>query len=158
MKKYLYPLIIISFLTITFVIINITNKTQSKLYKIERDFFKNTDLELKGIICNIEKQTDTYKFLITLNNIKSNYPNYSTFGSTDTNFCVIINDLAVFADHFNNYKIGDTIYIGENSTDIIKCVSTNGKIKLIKKREKGMLYEIDKPNKRMIELINIGCK
>ena len=141
------------------VLINVsTNKEQSEFRKVEKKFFKGIKLKMSGTVCNVEKQTDTYKFLITLKNIKSNYPNYSEFGTNGINFCVIYNDISVFADHFENYKIGDSIIIGENENDLIKCISVNGEIKLTKKRKEAMLYDIGIPNKRMIELIEQGCK
>jgi hypothetical protein len=159
MKKIIqFSLMVIVFILMIIWINVTTNKKQTEFRKIEIGFFENMKLKLSGTICSVEEQTDTHKFLITLKNIKSNYPNYSEFGKNGINFCIIYNDISVFADHFGNYKIGDSIVIGENENDLIKCISVDGEIKLTKKRQEGMLYNLGIPNKRMIELVKKECK
>jgi hypothetical protein len=152
-------LIIAGFMILTITIINVIgNKISSELNKKTNEYFENLDLKVTGIICGIEKQTDTHKFLVTLKKVKSNYKDYSKPSSLGAYFCITQDDLAVFADHSENYEIGDSITLGDNITDLIKCVSSIGKIKFIKKRKDAMLYTIAKPNKRMVELIEIGCE
>ena len=61
------------------------------------------------------------------------------------NFCIIYNDISVFADHFGNYKIGDSIVIGENENDFLVIEYLDGdkvyvpvyKLNLIQKHAEG---------------------
>ncbi|WP_299110941.1 hypothetical protein [uncultured Winogradskyella sp.] len=152
-------ILIAVFMIIIITVINlIGNKFSSESNKKTNEYFENLDLKVTGVICGIEKQTDTYKFLITLKKVNSNYKDYLKPSSLGAYFCITKGDLAIFADHSDRYKIGDSIIIGENKTDLIKCVSKDGKVKFIKKRKNAMLYTIVKPNKRMDELIKMGCE
>ncbi|QWX83002.1 hypothetical protein H0I23_11075 [Cellulophaga sp. HaHaR_3_176] len=127
-------LLMVGFMIITITVINlIANKSITNSRKIEVEYFKNLDLKVTGVICGIEKQTDTYKFLITIKNIKSNYKEYSKPSTLGPYFCIIKNDIAIFADSNDGYKLGDSIYIGENNTDLIKCVSKMAILNLLKK-------------------------
>jgi len=112
-------LLMLSFMIFTIVIINVgTNILSSSKNKTQNEFFRNIDLKLKGIVCSVEKQTDTYKFIVTLRDIESNYNEYKKNSPLRAFFCIHNKDIAVFSDH-NDYSIGDTIYLGENKIDLI---------------------------------------
>ncbi|WP_299800086.1 hypothetical protein [uncultured Maribacter sp.] len=148
--------ILLSFFIIFIISLNyFMNIDQLKGREAELKYFNEFDLNMKGVVCKIEKQTDTYKFLIGLKVFKSNYENYS-IKKTNAVFCVKQEDYAVFADHNKNYAIGDTIEIGYSDDYLIKCMRKN-KLKFIKKREEMMLYKISSPTARMKELVSSGC-
>lgn len=159
MSKKKGLILMLALFIITIVIINIiASVSNTRSNKITNEYFENLDLKVQGVICAVEEQTDTYKYLITLKNVKSNKNTYSKPSPLGAYFCITKGQLAVFTDHNDNYKIGDSISIGENSTDLIKCISKNGNTKFIKKRKEAMLYNIGNPNKKMIQLIKMGCK
>ncbi|WP_165748833.1 hypothetical protein [Cellulophaga sp. Z1A5H] len=146
-------------MVIMMIIINLMiNTSNSNADSITEDYFTNLELEVSGTICAVEKQTDTYKYLITLKDIKANTTDYTKPSPLGVNFCVIKGAVAIFADHYDGYKIGDTIRIGENKTDLIKCISTDGTTRFIRKRSDAMLYTVASPNKRMKQLIVLGCQ
>ncbi len=141
-------------MVIMIIIINLTiNTSISNTDSITKVYFTNLELEVSGTICAVEEQTDTHKYLITLNT-----RNYSKPSPLGVNFCVIKGDVAIFADHHDGYKIGDTIRIGENKIDLIKCIAADGTTKFIKKRSNAMLFTVASPNKRMKQLIALGCQ
>ncbi len=157
-SKRVKILLMAVFMIIGIIIINIKgNKTSSILNKRTDEYFENLDLKVTGVICGIEEQTDSHKFLVILNRVHSNYNTYFKPSSLGAYFCIKRGDLAIFADH-SHYEIGDSISIGENKTDLIKCFSKKGELKFIKKRNNTLLYTIAKPNKRMEELIEVGCE
>jgi hypothetical protein len=159
MNKKKYFLIIFIFFAVVITIINVfANSSMKEKNKRTEKYFTNLDLKVRGTICSIEEQTDTHKYLITLKNIKSNKKNYKKNSPLGPYFCITKGDLAVFAEHYDNYQIGDSIIIGENKTDLVKCISTDGNIKFIKKRKEALLYDIAWPNERMKKLIENGCK
>ncbi|QXP54641.1 hypothetical protein H0I25_11140 [Cellulophaga sp. HaHa_2_95] len=152
-------LLMAGFMILVIVVINvIATMSSTDSNGIQREYFKKLDLKVTGIICGVEKQTDSYKFIVTLKNIETNFNDYSKPSALGAYFCITKGSLAVFADHYDGYKIGDSIYIGENKTDLIKCVSKEGKTKFVKTRRNAMLYSISSPNKRMTKLIEIGCE
>jgi len=156
-KKKLYLGVII-FISMIIVINLIGYKSEEAKRIYTETYFENFDLELKGVICNIEEQTDSHKYLVSLNTIESNYKNYGKTNSLQAIFCLKKDKYAVFADHTDKYEIGDTIIIGENKFDLIKCISKNGDLKFVKKRKETLLYTVAPPNERMKKLIDIGCK
>lgn len=124
--------------------------------QIQTKYFENLDLKISGVICSIEEQNDTYKLIVTLGDIKSYYQEYKKNSPLLAYFCIHNDENVVFVDH-GDYSIGDTIYLGENSSDLIRCVSEEGKLKFTKKRSDAILYTIATPNERMEELLKLGC-
>ena len=152
-KKVFFTLL--SFFIICIILFNFYRINQeSKNREVEKRYFKGYDLKLKGIVCSLEKQTDTYKFIIGLKVFESNYKNYPT-KKRRTVFCIKEKNYAAFADHNKNYAIGDTVLIGYDKDYLIKC--TNNKLKFIRNRDDMMLYNMASPNNRMKEIVSLGC-
>ena len=65
-----------------------SNKSKSDYREIELKYFNSLDLKLKGVICKVEKQTDTYKFLVTLDVLEANYEEFLNDKNSYAFFCL----------------------------------------------------------------------
>lgn len=152
-KKVFFTLLFL-FIVSIFLFNFFVKKQQSIGREVEKQYFKEYDLKLKGIVCIVEEQTDTYKFIIGLEVFESNYKEYP-LKISGTDFCIKKNNYAAFADHNKNYAIGDTVLIGFDENYLIKCINKN--LKFVRNRNDMMLYKTASPNNRMKEIVSLGC-
>lgn len=156
-KKTRFLIILAIFITMIILINYCSSTMNHNKSKAELRYFENLDLKLKGIICNVEPQRHKHYSIITIEIISSNHKEhyYTPIGST---FCIVKDNQAVFVDGYEDFEIGDSITIGGNNTDLIRCVSKKGTLKLLKKRSQGKLFTLDNPKKRMKEIVKTKCK
>jgi hypothetical protein len=158
MKRYLGSIISVLLFVLFIIMINIiTNKSSKDFLLAQEEYFHTLDLKLKGTVCNVELQNDTYKYLITVDVTQSNYINFDK-KLRNTLFCLKKDNIAVFADHSDSYEVGDIVEIGVDSTYLISCMNRLGQHKFKKKRDDMMVYRISSPHDRMIKLVEYGCR
>ena len=158
-------LVIIGFI-VAFIINSNYNKNQEQRLIQEKEYFKNFDLELKGIVCDINNYVAGKNVLQTLKVLESNYKEYNLDIKNDSIvFCISNDSVAVFADNGFpsnhkgvDYEIGDTVYLGFNKEIMIRCIDKNGNLKFDKKREQAFLYNITgSPTPEIKKQFEKGC-